>query len=84
METLKCCQDFKKHENRTLALFKQEYQEQNSVSSAPKSYLCSGEDGNNSGSKGVQIKQNNLTFKDYQQVLETGIPQNVSKCRFPE
>ena len=29
---LKCCQDFKKHENRTLALFKQEYQGQNSIS----------------------------------------------------
>ena len=50
---------FNKHENRTLALFKLKYQGQNSVSLAPKSYFCSGEDGNKSGSRGVQIKQNN-------------------------
>ena len=77
-----CCQNFKKHENRTLALFKQEYQGQNSISLAPKSYFCSGEDGNKSGSKGVQIKQNNLSFKDYQQVLETGIPKTVQNVGF--
>ena len=53
----KCCQDYNKHEKRTLALFKQEYQGQNPVSLAPKSYFCSGEDGNKSGSKGVQMKQ---------------------------
>ena len=56
----KCCQDFNKYENQTLALRKQEYQgQQNSVSLALKSYFCSSEDGNKSGSKGVQISQNN-------------------------
>ena len=45
-------------------------------------YFCSGENGNKSGSKGVQIKQNNLTFKDYLKVLETGIPKTVQNVGF--
>ena len=78
----KSCQDFNKHENQTLSLFKQEYRGQNYFSLAPKLYFCSGKGDNKSGSRGVQMEQNNLTLKDYQQVLETGTPKTVQNVGF--
>ena len=73
---LECCQNAYRLQLRTLGKFKVEYFGDSSVSLCAKTYFCDGET-SKQVSKGVNIKQNSLTFEKYHEVLKTNTPHYI-------
>ena len=76
-----CCSSFVAFDNRTLGKMKVEYEGDNQVCLASKSYFCEGET-NKQVCKRVPNAQNHLTFDQYLNVLETNKPLLVENREF--
>ena len=66
-----CCDDRFKYDKRTPGLFKLEFKGDKILSLCSKSYICVDGDVTKMAHKGVNGKQNDLRFNNYENVLET-------------
>ena len=76
-----CCKKALAFQQRTLGLFKKEFEGYSAVCLAPKTCFCWREI-NKQVSKGVSDHRNPLTFEDYQNVLVTNEPKSVTNRGF--
>ena len=66
-----CCDDRFNYDKRTPGLFKLEFQGDKILALCSKSYICVDGDESKMAHKGVNGKQNNLQFTNYENVLES-------------
>ena len=76
-----CCKQALIFQQRTLGLFKREFEGHSAVCLAPKTYFCGGTV-NKQVSKGINILQNPLSFSDYEKVLLTDEPKSITNRGF--
>ena len=69
-----CCKARKLYDQRTMGLFKTEFEGLGMVALCSKTYFCKGFEGREDkcSSKGLQKSNNNLSYEQYAKVLETG------------